>query len=106
MNSFKTQVDLDLTINRPDNFEIETKKMNLRWNAEFEMRSYGVKSVIITVPDQQVSLDIRVWGDDEDTFETLTLDIKDVIIERQNEGLEFLIPQTLEFFKGKWKLVF
>lgn len=106
MNNFKTRVGLSLYLDRNDNYNIETEKVNLRWDLELEMREYGIKSFIITVPDQQISVDIRVWGDDDDTFETLTFDIKDVIIEREEGVLGSLAPHTLEFFKGKWKLVF
>ncbi len=104
-NEFKTKVDLDLSLDRGDNFDIETKNMNLRWNLELEMRQYGVKSFIITVPDQQITVSLNVWGDDEDTQEELTLDIKDVIVERNDVG-DSLIPHALEYYKGKWKLVF
>ena len=105
-NDFKTQIDLDLLIDRNDNYDIETKKFNLRWNVEFEVRQYGIKSVNITVPEQKIELDICVWGDNEDTYETLTLDIKDVVIERNTEGFDNLVPQSLSYFKNKWTLVF
>lgn len=105
MNNFKTRVDLDIMLDRKDNHDVLTKHVNLRWNAELEMRSYGIKSVIITVPDQTITLDVNVWGDEDDTQEELTLDIKDVLIEH-NGSLETLIPSSLEFYKGKWKLVF
>ena len=104
-NEFKTKVDLDLSLDRTDNFDIETKHMNLRWNLEFEMRQYGVKSFIITVPDQTVTVFLNVWGDENDTEEELTLDINNVIVERNGES-DQLIPSSLEFYKGKWKLVF
>lgn len=105
-NSFKTQVDLDIMLNREDNHDIETKKMNLRWNVEFEMRQYGIKSTIITIPDQQVTLSVNVWGDEDDSYEEVTLDIKDVVIERTGTGFDSLVPQKLEFYKNKWTVTF
>lgn len=107
MNNFKTQVALDLYIDRPSqNFEIETKNMNLRWNLDLEMREYGIKSFIITVPDQTLNVTLRIWGEEEDSFEELTLELKDVTIEKNEGELGSLVPHTLEFYKGKWKLVF
>lgn len=105
-NSFKTQVELDILLPRTDNHNIETTKMNLRWNLELEVRQYGIKSTIITIPEQKVELSVCVWGDDDDTYENVTLDIKDVIIERSGTGLDSLIPKKLEYFKNKWTLVF
>jgi hypothetical protein len=102
-NEFKTQVDLDLQLERTDNYDIETKKINLRWNLELELRQYGVKSVIITVPEQFLRLDINVWGDDTDTYEEMKLTIKDVEIVRDTDSL---IPHTLGYFNKKWRLVF
>lgn len=105
MNEFKTQVDLDLMLDRKDNYDIETTKMNLRWNLELEMRQYGIKSFIITVPDQTVTIDLNVWNDDNDTQEQITLEIKDVVVELSG-GSDQLIPSSLEFYKGKWTLNF
>ena len=105
MTDFKTQVDLDVMLDRKDNYDIETKKINLRWNLELEMRQYGVKDFIITVPDQTVTIDLNVWGEDTDTQEQVTLEIKDVLVERASQSSQ-LIPNSLEFYKGKWTLIF
>lgn len=105
MNNFKTQVDIDITLDRKDNHDIETKKVNLRWDLELEMRQYGVKSFIITVPDQKINLSVNVWGEDDDSHEDVTLEVKDVLVE-QPTNLSQLIPSSLEYYKGKWKLVF
>jgi hypothetical protein len=105
-NSFKTQVKLDILLDRTDNYEIETLTMNLRWNLELECKNYGVRSIIITVPEQQCGLSVRVWGDDDDTYEDVTLDVKDVEIDRGSSDFTGLIPQSLVYFKGKWRLEF
>jgi hypothetical protein len=110
-NNFKTQVELDILLDRKDNYTIDTKNMNLSWNLELEYRSYGVKSTIITIPDQKVTLSLCVWGDDEDTYEEVTLDIKDVVIERHSTceyktSFDSLIPRSLQYFKNKWTVVF
>ena len=105
MNEFKTQVDLDVMLDLPDNHDIVTKKVNLRWNLELDMRQYGIKSFDISVPDQTLTIDVSIWGEDTDIEKEITLDVKDVLVERNGEN-DGLVPNTLEFYKGKWKLVF
>jgi len=105
-NSFNTQIELDLMLDRKDNYSIETEKLHVKWNVEFEMRSFGIKSVIVTVPEQTIDVEVRVWGDDDDTFEQISFDLKDVEVVRESEGFENLIPSKLECYKGKWKLIF
>ena len=105
MTEFKTKVELDLTLDRDDNYEIDTHFANLRWTLEMEMRQYGIKSFDITVPDQKITVNLIIWGDEEDTEETLTLDVKDVIVERSGD-FDGLVPRSLELYDGKWKVVF
>lgn len=105
MNEFKTQVDLDLFLEGYDNHDVDTKKVNIRWNLEFDMRSYGVKDMVITVPDQKINVSLTLWGDEEDTYKEITLDVKDVIVER-DFVYSSLMPSSLEFSGGKWRLVF
>lgn len=105
MNEFKTQVDLDLMLNDQGNHDVVTKHVNLRWNLELEMRQYGVKSFIVTVPDQTFTVSLNIWGDDEDTEKEIVIDVKDVLVENDSD-LNSLVPHTLSFYKGKWKLIF
>jgi hypothetical protein len=105
MNNFKTKVDLDLSLDRAGNYDVVTEHVNLRWDLEIEMRQYGIKSFIITVPDQTISVDLNVWGDEEDHQEEIKMEIKDVVVER-NGDFDGLVPRSLEYYKGQWKLVF
>ena len=107
MNEFKTQVDLDLMLNDQGNHDVLTKQVNLRWSLELEMRQYGVKSFIVTVPDQTFTVSLNVWGDDdEDTEKEITLEAKDIQVVMREDGISNMIPSTLECYKGKWRLVF
>lgn len=106
MTEFKTQVDLDISLEDLENHDVETKKVNLYWNLELEMRQYGVKSFIITVPDQKLNISLNMWGEAEDFGKEITLDVEDVLIEHDGEFFSSIIPKTLEYYKGKWKLVF
>jgi hypothetical protein len=105
MNNFKTNVDLFVFLDRTDNHGVESTKFNLRWNLELEMRDYGVKSFIITVPEQTVTIDVTVWGEDGDTVEPLTLEIKNVCIEHSGR-LDQIVPSHLEYIRGQWTLNF
>ncbi|HBI01187.1 MAG TPA: hypothetical protein DDY18_06140 [Flavobacterium sp.] len=105
MHNFKTKVNLELYIENLNNYDLVTKEVEVNWNLEFEMRDSGVKSFIITVPEQKINVDINVWGEQEDEQKTLTFKLDNVKIEK-NEGREMIIPSSLEFFKEKWTLVF
>lgn len=106
MNTFETQIDLDLMLKGYDNHDVLTEKVNLVWNLELEVRSYGVRSFIVTVPEQTITVTLNMWGDEKDTEMDLTLEIKDVEI-LFNRGAEMnLVPSCLEYYQGKWRLVF
>ena len=105
MENFKTQVDLDISLDGYDNHDVETKKVTIRWDLELEMRNFGIKSFIVTVPEQKINVSLNIWDDNEDFGKDLVLDVKDVIVER-NGNSDQLIPSILEFYQGKWKLVF
>jgi hypothetical protein len=106
MESFKTSVNIDISLDGYNNHDVETETVNLTWDLELEMRNYGIKSFIVTVPDQKITVYLNIWGDDEDTEQEIVLDVKDVEIVRDSKELGSLFPHSLEFYKGKWKLVF
>lgn len=106
MTEFKTQVDLDLMLDDQGDHDVLTKHVNLRWNLELEMRQYGVKSLIVTVPGQTFTVSLNIWGEnDGDTEKEIVIDVKDVSVENDSD-LNSLVPHTLVFYKNKWKLVF
>lgn len=106
MHNFKTKVDLDLMLDRKDNYDVETKTVEITWDLGLEVRSWGLKDIGVSVPDQKITVLLNIWGDDTDTEEEIVLEIKDVEIERTPGMFYALAPQSLEFYKGKWKLVF
>jgi hypothetical protein len=106
MNSFKTRVDLDVNLDRTGDFDVETKTVEISWDLAFDMRSWGVKDIGVHVPDQKITIFLNIWNDETDTEEELVLDVKDVEIERNASEFYSFAPQSLELYKGKWKLVF
>lgn len=105
-NEFKTQVNLEIQLDRQDTYEVETQKANLRWNLDLAVRQYGIGSMIISVPDQKLNLSVRVWGDEADSFEDVTLDVTNVEIEQKSSELGSLFPKTMQYSNKKWTLVF
>ena len=114
-NDFKTEVELDvflsdeqkaaLGLGDDDNYDIDTKKTNIRWNLELEMRNYGIKGFSVLVPAQTVTLFVTIWGDDQDTEKELTLNIEDVEVEVADDGFP-TVPHTLSMSEGSWTLHF
>ena len=85
------------------------KKVNIKWLLEVEHRSWGVKSLCVTVPNQT----LNVWFEQEnadtgdyDVVET-TVDIKDCDVEFDivHTG-ETIYPSELIIADGKYTLVF
>lgn len=106
MENFKTSVNIDISLDGYGNHDVETQTVNLTWDLELEMRNYGIKSFIVTVPDQKITVYLNIWGDDEDIEQEIVLDVKDVEIVLDSKELGSLFPHSLELYKGKWKLVF
>jgi phage-related protein len=115
-NEFKTQVDLDVFLSddqkaalglneHGDNYNVDTATTNIRWNLELELRNYGIKGFYVTVPAQTITLFVTVWGDDEDIEKELTVEIKGVEVEVENDGFP-TVPHTLSMSDGDFTLHF
>lgn len=106
IESFKTNVALDLILDRTDNYDVLTKTIEIVWDLEIDFRSWGLKDVVIAMPDQKVSVFLNIWDDVVDREEEVILDIRNVQIERTCEEFSGLVPKSLEFYDGQWKLLF
>jgi len=106
IENFKTQVDLDISLEGFANHDVETKKVEISWDLDIDMRSWGLKDIGLSVPDQKITVLLMIWGEDTDSETEITLDVKDVEVVRNSTEFYSLAPQSLEFYKGKWKLVF
>lgn len=106
MNKFKTLVNLELSLDNLGNHDVETTEMEIEWEAELEIRPWGIKTISISVPDSQklVAL-VNIWGDEQDEVKEMAFDIKDVVVSRSS-GSDSLYPTHLELYKGQWTLVF
>ncbi len=90
INNFLTNVDFDIDLSsaqrthlgmtEDDNYTVNTVRTDLRWSLELDMRGYGVRDVVVTVPSQVIEISITVWGD-EDIEKTLEIAVQDVGVE-------------------------
>lgn len=106
MNTFKTKIQLDII---GDAFGVKagSGEIELTWNLELEMREYGVKGFVVSVPDQAVNCEVERYDEetDEEITETETIELKDVKVEL-DEIKGMVVPIRLELWQGRAKLEF
>lgn len=103
MYSFTTD-GVDLDIIGSSNAEAGGGSCSIKWTLELEIRSYGIKDIMIRVPDQTITT--SVWRYDEETDEEypedITIELKDVKVENDSSmthGETF--PKKVEIYQGK-----
>jgi len=107
MNSFKTKVELEISgLSGYDNYDVLTQTVEIKWDLELEMRSWGVKGIGMSVPEQKITVFLNIWGDDEDTEKEIIFDVKNVMVEKQSEDMDSLAPSHLIYNDGDWTLVY
>jgi hypothetical protein len=65
-------------------YESRYGKINIKYNIEIEARDWGVKSIIITAPEQVLNLDLELQSlkDDEDiVYKSFKINLKNIEIE-------------------------
>lgn len=102
MYTFKTEVQLDITGSH--NQEPASGKVFIEWTVDIEMREYGIKSFGLSVPDQEVTTVVNKYNEetDEEYEEEITLKLKDVKIEYQDNSIlpSGLYPLKLEVYQN------
>lgn len=79
------------------------------WHLELEARAWGVKSIIITVPEQKLELSMTEEHEDgEDTDTGKTYDLTDVIVSEPvfTGSIDTITPFELENTAKGWVLHF
>lgn len=102
----KTEVDLDLNYSIECDY-VNTKTVEITWDYQFEVRSWGIKNVSITVPNQEIVVDVDVYENDE-SENTVK---KNIVLKVENVEIEGtpslpLAPTSLVYENGVWKLHF
>lgn len=108
MNTFNTEVDIEITGNELEN--PANGKATIAWGMEIEARNWGVKNFSIIVPEQTITCVVERFDFDteEETEEEITLEIKDVIVSMEENRLDLihLLPHTLKKYKNQFELEF
>ena len=99
MHKFKTKVIVDIC----DSFGIYRGdgECEIEWELDFELRSYGVKDLSITVPKQTITTTITIYDDgtDEDIEKEITVNLEDVEVSGYFNNLEnTIVPDRLEIY--------
>jgi hypothetical protein len=108
MDSFKTKVELEVygILGEGVNYDVLTQTVEIKWDLQLEMRSWGVKDISMSVPEQKITVLLNIWGDNEDTEKEIVLDVKDVLVEKQSEDSSSLAPSHLVYNDGEWTLIY
>lgn len=116
MYEFVTFVDLELLDTCPEiitdgkpSYSVFNQKIPVKWSIEFEMRSWGIKDIVISVQDQTINFEIERDVDGHVEIEDIEATIKNVNIEvtpKNGFYLSSIYPQSIEFFRGKWTVNF
>lgn len=98
----ETDIELDLY---GEYSNVTTKIVFLKWKYELEYRSWGIKNVSITIPDQKIYVEIEVEDENGD------YERKDIVIELKNIEMEGetkipLLPTKLTNICGRWVVEF
>jgi hypothetical protein len=89
------------------NYEQWSGKATIQWLLEIDMREWGVKDFIISVPDQTVLVGWTNFDDEDETpppppEELFLRDAKVTI----DTAFYSLYPTKVSFYKGKWEVIF
>lgn len=98
---FETEVEID------DEDKKREAKATIKWKADFECRSWGIKSIYIIIPDQKLSVCWKTFSEEEDTYEDAELEIKDCKYELDvHVNGEVICPERLVISDGEFLLQF
>jgi 5,10-methylene-tetrahydrofolate dehydrogenase/methenyl tetrahydrofolate cyclohydrolase len=88
---------------------LQTREVLLEWSLELEVRKFGIKSFIVTVPEQTFEIEFTKYNErlDEDSRIEETIIVKNVIVDINATKLQHGIsPKSLTFYNDKWTLEF
>lgn len=103
MMEFETKVDVEMPYEQGVSYKGDA---TVKWSVEFEVRERGIKDIYIHIPDQTIQV-IKVTETEEDDIEEdVELEVKDAQADLLAAGFPAIIPDSLEFYNGKWVLIF
>lgn len=99
---FNAEVDVEIDYDSqvPEGFEYESRNSNakIKYRLNLEMREWGVKNFIFTMPTQELSLSIDLMSQESEDYESFTFNLKleDMDIESPEDlGSGDIAPSTL-----------
>lgn len=113
MYEFSTPVEVEIyshDLERLSGCELDliiTEQVTIKWTLELEMRSYGIKYAIASVPDQVIYIEVKGYVNKHDTeperFE-YRVELKDITVNKNDKFPE--CPTKLQYDGEKWTLEF
>lgn len=103
-DSFIAEVDIE--IYGSDLREKYNQKVSVKYQLDFEMRSWGMKSLLPIVPDQEISVILVEEKEDEEIEIEKKIEIKDVSVDIRCgdiRGSIGLLPVSLEIHMDRKK---
>ncbi len=95
---FKSRIDVE--------HDLGSGVAEIEWGVEIEVRSWGVKSLILFAPDQRLVCAYTSQDENgDDVKRTFEGDLQDIQIEAP-AGFGMIFPRTLRYWRGKWTLEF
>lgn len=105
---FFTGVEVQITGNHKE--KSGSGKAQVEWHLEMEAREWGVKSFMITVPDQKITLMVDRYNEetDEEYEEEVTIDVVGCKTEFDDCKINTTVvaPTRLEKYYDKFELLF
>ena len=102
MWNFETDVTFEF-----ENTLLVEDRVKVKWTLELEIREWGIKSFIVTVPEQVIRFEERN-GDDEIPREIVLKNVNVMYITGEEVSMSFptIAPSVLTIYKGKIELAF
>lgn len=114
--TFKTKI-LEIKISSKDlqaldqfkgcsDVECLISSLELRWEAEIDLRAWGIKEISAYIPAQSIDIEVSYLDKDSmEKIENVRLEVRDVKIIGP-QSLTSLVPISLELYNGKWEVEF
>lgn len=106
MYDFESQVSVEL-YHKDYKGAWDVQPVTIKWQVEFEMRSWGIKDISVYVPDQEVTLMFTIADQNGDEVEKeATFQLTDI---KTNMGYDYnsmVSPSTLNIHDNKIEVEF
>jgi hypothetical protein len=88
-------------------FSVYRQTVDISWQIEFEMRTWGIKETYITVPPQWIEFEVEIETENEPLVYTIKVMLDQVHGKFRDAPTGGLIPTRLEYYhKTGWTLEF